>query len=517
MILRWNDKTTLPVETDRLTPEGLLGRTSAEVSKLRIRVGNQDAELGDVFSVVEESEPILSLEGDLVHVRGIGRGMERGTLIVNGVAGPHLGARMSGGVIEVRGDVDDWAGAEMRGGLLRISGNARRYLGASYPGQRVGMRGGVILVGGDAGDEAGRRMRRGLIAVGGAVGESFGQGAGCRLAVRVRADRPVRRDGHETGHDRRARPDATPSCCRRSRRAGVTVSRSWRCTCAGFRTGGSRSRARCCRQRWSVTMATSRTVAAVNYSCGPDRTKAETAMNLNGRSLKLAESLLDRAEERKVAAHPIEKGGRYVDCGIATTGGLKAGIELARVCMADLADVSLVSGDIAGRACPLVQVFTDHPVDACLASQYAGWAIQEGKFFAMGSGPMRAASGKEAVFDKIGRREQPEAVVGVLETRKAPNAGRRGADRVGVRRVAVVGAALGGAHGQPRGGNPGGRAFGRDRPAQAGRTRFRRQPRGLRLRLRAIAAGRPRRPRRHRPDQRLDPLRRAGRPLRPRR
>src|SRR5690242_10822586 len=140
MILRWKDRTTLPVETDQLTPEALLGLAAAEVSKVCVRVGNQDAELGDLFSVVEESDPTLILEGDLVPVRGIGRGMERGTLIGHGVAGPHLGARMSGGVIEARGDVEDWAGAEMRGGLLRISGNAGRFLGASYPGGRVGMR-----------------------------------------------------------------------------------------------------------------------------------------------------------------------------------------------------------------------------------------------------------------------------------------------------------------------------------------------------------------------------------------
>ena len=159
----------------------------------------------------------------------------------------------------------------------------------------------------------------------------------------------------------------------------------------------------------------------MSYSCGPFRMKGEADMNLNGRSLRLAESLLDRAEERKVVAHPIEKGGRFVDCGLSALGGLMAGIELAKICTADLAEITLVPGDIDGRACPLVQVSTDHPVEACLASQYAGWAIQEGKFFAMGSGPMRAAAGKEAVFEKIGGREEPAAVVGVLETRKPPN------------------------------------------------------------------------------------------------
>src|SRR5947199_10798229 len=100
-------------------------------------------------------------------------------------------------------------------------------------------------------------------------------------------------------------------------------------------------------------------------------------MNLNGRALRVVEALLDRAEVCKVAAHPIERGGRFIDCGIDVRGGLRAGLELARVCLADLAEVRIVPGAVGGRACPLVQVVTDHPVEACLASQYAGWAIQE--------------------------------------------------------------------------------------------------------------------------------------------
>jgi methenyltetrahydromethanopterin cyclohydrolase len=144
------------------------------------------------------------------------------------------------------------------------------------------------------------------------------------------------------------------------------------------------------------------------------------AMNLNTRALRVVESLQDRAEELKFAAHPAEGGGRFVDCGIAVRGGLGGGLELARVCMGGLADVTLVPGVLGGRSCPLVQVVTDHPVRACLASQYAGWAISEGKYFAMGSGPMRAVAAREAVFEKIGYREQAEHVVGVLETRKPP-------------------------------------------------------------------------------------------------
>jgi methenyltetrahydromethanopterin cyclohydrolase len=143
-------------------------------------------------------------------------------------------------------------------------------------------------------------------------------------------------------------------------------------------------------------------------------------MSLNRRALCVVEALLARGEECRVAVHSIDGGGRYIDCGIGVRGGLIAGIELARVCLGDLGQVAIVPGDVAGRAAALIQVVADHPVIACLASQYAGWALNDGKFFAMGSGPMRAAAGTEAIYDVIGHREEASAIVGVLETRKPP-------------------------------------------------------------------------------------------------
>ena len=69
-------------------------------------------------------------------------------------------------------------------------------------------------------------------------------------------------------------------------------------------------------------------------------------------------------------------------------------------------------------------VTTDHPVAACMASQYAGWQIAREGYFAMGSGPMRAAAAKEPLFATIGLREQPQAAVGDSGSRKLP--ARRG-------------------------------------------------------------------------------------------
>jgi methenyltetrahydromethanopterin cyclohydrolase len=96
---------------------------------------------------------------------------------------------------------------------------------------------------------------------------------------------------------------------------------------------------------------------------------------------------------------------------------------LARACLADLATVVLAPGEVAGAPLPSVVVSVDQPVAACMASQYAGWQISTGGYFAMGSGPMRAAYAKEELFAEPGLApfvEKPPHVVGVLETSKLP-------------------------------------------------------------------------------------------------
>src|SRR5947209_2254509 len=143
-------------------------------------------------------------------------------------------------------------------------------------------------------------------------------------------------------------------------------------------------------------------------------------MPLNDRAHHLADRLAADAETLRIAVSRTPDGARVLDCGVQAAGGLAAGLGMARVCLADLADVALLPAVAADLPCPLVQVVTDWPVLACMASQYAGWQVSAGKFFAMGSGPMRAAYGKEELFDHIPGRERPDVTVGVLETRKLP-------------------------------------------------------------------------------------------------
>ena len=111
-------------------------------------------------------------------------------------------------------------------------------------------------------------------------------------------------------------------------------------------------------------------------------------------------------------------GAVIVDCGVQAAGGEATGLVLANVCLAGLADVRMVPA--GEQPWPLVEVVSDQPLRACIGSQYAGWQIAAGDFFAMGSGPMRAAYGGEELLQEIGIREDPEAVIGVLESGSLP-------------------------------------------------------------------------------------------------
>jgi methenyltetrahydromethanopterin cyclohydrolase len=142
---------------------------------------------------------------------------------------------------------------------------------------------------------------------------------------------------------------------------------------------------------------------------------------LNERAWALADALANAAATSRVAVHTLANGSRVIDAGIAVPGGFEAGLALTEICMGGLGHAGYVPVSIAGEAWPGIQVWTDHPAVSCMASQYAGWAIQVGKYFAMGSGPLRAHARVETeLFQKLQYAERATRGVLVLETRSPP-------------------------------------------------------------------------------------------------
>jgi methenyltetrahydromethanopterin cyclohydrolase len=147
-----------------------------------------------------------------------------------------------------------------------------------------------------------------------------------------------------------------------------------------------------------------------------------SAFEMNRMAGKIAGHMVENAARLRVRASTLPGGARVIDAGVEVEGGLGAGLALAEICMGGLGNAAYTPIQIGARSWPGLTVWTDHPAVSCMASQYAGWAISVDKFFAMGSGPLRAhARVERELFEKLGYEEEATEGFLVLEGRTLPS------------------------------------------------------------------------------------------------
>jgi methenyltetrahydromethanopterin cyclohydrolase len=146
-----------------------------------------------------------------------------------------------------------------------------------------------------------------------------------------------------------------------------------------------------------------------------------TSLRMNEAASEIADTMADQPELLRIKSYRLPSGARVIDAGVEVDGGIEAGLAVAEICMGGLGNVSCAALQIGSRSHAGLTVWTDHPAVACMASQYAGWAISVGKFFAMGSGPLRAhARVERELFERLQYEEQADEGVLVLEARALP-------------------------------------------------------------------------------------------------
>jgi methenyltetrahydromethanopterin cyclohydrolase len=147
-------------------------------------------------------------------------------------------------------------------------------------------------------------------------------------------------------------------------------------------------------------------------------------ISINERALKIVRWMMADAEALELAVTQLPNGATLVDAGVKMPGSLEAGRLFAEVCLGGLAQVQFCELCFGDTRLPGVTVSVSHPPIACMAAQYAGWALdvktKKGKFFAMGSGPARALRCGEPVFEQLAYRDQAKVAVLTLEVRKLP-------------------------------------------------------------------------------------------------
>ena len=133
------------------------------------------------------------------------------------------------------------------------------------------------------------------------------------------------------------------------------------------------------------------------------------------------ERLFWQPDYYRVATKGSPNGVRIVDAGCQTQGGIESGIILTKICMGGLSRVQVSEEKYDNIFLPTAHVSTDFPAISTLASQYAGWRISVGEYFAMGSGPARALSLKpKEIYRKLNYEDKSEVAILVLETSNEP-------------------------------------------------------------------------------------------------
>jgi len=149
-------------------------------------------------------------------------------------------------------------------------------------------------------------------------------------------------------------------------------------------------------------------------------------ISLNERAHAVFRRLSEAAEPLQVAVSELENGTTVLDAGVGIDGSLEAGRLFSEVCLGGLADVQLRQLQLDDLTLPGVEVSVPQPVLACMASQYAGWAVNvpatdtSKKYFAMGSGPARALHRSEPIFADIDYRDPATLAVLTLESNRLP-------------------------------------------------------------------------------------------------
>ncbi|MDI9624559.1 MAG: methenyltetrahydromethanopterin cyclohydrolase [Methanothermobacter sp.] len=147
-------------------------------------------------------------------------------------------------------------------------------------------------------------------------------------------------------------------------------------------------------------------------------------VSVNLRAKKIVDEMISKADDLKIKVQRLDNGSTILDCGVNVEGSIKAGELYTKVCLGGLASVGIsIPADLSKRlALPSVKVKTDFPAISTLGSQKAGWAVNVGDFFALGSGPARALSKKPSeTYEEIDYEDDAEIAIIALESDKLPD------------------------------------------------------------------------------------------------
>jgi len=154
-------------------------------------------------------------------------------------------------------------------------------------------------------------------------------------------------------------------------------------------------------------------------------------IEINNLTRNIVEEIIQNKEKYKANVSKLENGATIIDMSNASWIGGKL---VGEICMGGLGKVEFTSYNLDGNFLPSVNVYTSEPIISCMASQLAGWNVKLKKevekdgvikkkvvFQSLGSGPARAKSKVEKLFEELDYTDNSDCAIIVFETPKSPN------------------------------------------------------------------------------------------------
>ena len=154
-------------------------------------------------------------------------------------------------------------------------------------------------------------------------------------------------------------------------------------------------------------------------------------IKINELAKEIVEKIIENKEIYRVNVNKLSNDSIVLDMADASWIGGKL---VGEICMGGLGTVDFTHYNLDGHYIPSVNVYTSYPLISCMASQLAGWNVKLKKevekngelkkkvvFQSLGSGPARAKSKVEKLFNEITYEDSSDCAVIVFETSKLPN------------------------------------------------------------------------------------------------
>lgn len=142
-------------------------------------------------------------------------------------------------------------------------------------------------------------------------------------------------------------------------------------------------------------------------------------VSINREAMKTVRRILEAPEALGVEVSRLACGATVIDMGQTASGGWLAGKYYTLITLGGLAEVSYEPFAVGDRVLSAVRVMIDHPQQACIASQIAGWRLEGARAGApILAGPARALNhdNLDHYFELINYRDQADEGVIAIQT-----------------------------------------------------------------------------------------------------